>query len=87
MNKTVYVGNIPDQATEEEVIALFAPYGTVLTTGKEAPYFPKRDGSDTRKGFAFITLDADEAMAAITGLANTELNGVKLTINEARPKA
>lgn len=83
--KAIYVGGIPDQASEEEVIALFAPFGTVLMDGRDAPHFPK-DESGRRKGFGFIRMATAEAVAAINGLGNAELGGAKLTINEARPK-
>lgn len=86
MTKSIYVGNIPDEATEEEVIALFSTFGTVLMDGKDAPYFPK-DEAGKRKRFGFIKMEEAEANAAISGLANADLSGQKLTINEARPKA
>ena len=73
--KTLYVGNIPYSATEDEMIAQFAAYG-----GQNPRIIEGR-------GFAFIDVDADQMDAAINDKHNAEVGGRRLTVNEARPRA
>src|SRR3954469_20557469 len=72
--KTLYVGNIPYSATEDEIIQHFANYG-----GKNPRIIEGR-------GFAFVDVDADQLDAAITDKNNSEMGGRRLTVNEARPR-
>lgn len=72
--KTLYVGNIPYSATEEEMVAQFAAYG-----GQNPRIIEGR-------GFAFIDVDADQLDAAINDKHNAEMGGRRLTVNEARPR-
>ncbi len=72
--KTLYVGNIPYSATEEELVAAFAPYG-----GKNPRIIEGR-------GFAFVDVEGDQLEAAIADKHNAEMGGRRLTVNEARPR-
>ncbi len=80
--KSIYVGNLPFSATEDEVRDLFANYGNVdsvkIITDRE---------TGRPRGFAFVEMGDAEADAAIEGLANQEMGGRALKINEARPRA
>ncbi|MEJ2514806.1 MAG: RNA-binding protein [Gammaproteobacteria bacterium] len=80
--KSIYVGNLPFSATEDEVRNLFASYGNVdsvkIITDRE---------TGRPRGFAFVEMGDAEADAAIEGLANQEMGGRALKINEARPRA
>src|SRR5687767_330452 len=72
--KTLYVGNIPYSATEEDLLKQFEPYG-----GQNPRIIEGR-------GFAFVDVAADKMDAAITDQNNIEMGGRRLTVNEARPK-
>ena len=82
MNTKMYVGNLPFNATEDDVRTLFSDYGTVTEV-----YLPMDRESGRPRGFAFVTMDSTMAMnEAIKGLNDQEYGGRNLTINEARPK-
>lgn len=82
MNTKMYVGNLPFNATEDDVRTLFSDYGTVTEV-----YLPMDRESGRPRGFAFVTMDSTMAMnEAIKGLNEQEYGGRNLTINEARPK-
>ena len=72
--KTLYVGNIPYSANEDELVQHFAAYG-----GKNPRIIEGR-------GFAFVDIDSDHLEAAIADKNNSERGGRRLTVNEARPR-
>ena len=82
MTKSIYVGNLPWSATEDEIRNLFATYGSVnsvnLITDRE---------TGRARGFGFVEMPAEDAAAAIQGLEGTSLDGRPLRINEAQPRA
>ena len=55
MGKKLYVGNLPDSATEQDLSDKFAAYGTVISV----KLITKRD-SGRSKGFGFIEMMAGE---------------------------
>ncbi len=79
---TIYVGNLSYRATEEDLRAVFAEYGTVkrivLPTDRE---------TGRMRGFAFVEMieDAQED-AAIPELDGTEWMGRHLRVNKAKPR-
>ena len=80
--KSIYVGNLPFSATEDEVRGLFAEYGDV----QSVKIITDRETGRPR-GFAFVEMGDAEADAAIEGLADHDMGGRSLKINEARPRA
>jgi RNA recognition motif-containing protein len=80
MGKKIYVGNLPFNATEEDVHQLFAQHGSVgsvnLITDRE---------TGRPRGFGFVEME-DGADEAIRALNNTDFGGRPLTVNEARPR-
>jgi RNA recognition motif-containing protein len=82
VTKSIYVGNLPWSATEEEIRSMFASHGTVnsvkLVTDRE---------TGRARGFCFVEMPADDAAAAIDALSNASLGGRTLRINEAQPRA
>ena len=80
-NKRLYVGNLPFDASTEGVRAAFEAYGTV----HDVSLATDRDTGRPR-GFGFVEMDAEQAMAAIEGMNNKEFGGRDLTVNEARDK-
>ena len=61
--KRLYVGNLPNDATEDSVTALFAEYGKVYSITIAADIF-----SGKCRGFGFIGMEGHHARAAIGGL-------------------
>ena len=74
-NKTLYVGNMPYSATENDVRNLFEPYGPIAEV---------RIIGD--KGFGFVEIPEENMAAAIEATNGVDLGGRTLTVNEARPK-
>ena len=80
-NKRLYVGNLPFDATTEDVRAAFEAHGTV----HDVSLVTDRDTGRPR-GFGFVEMDADAASAAIEALNNKDFGGRDLTVNEARER-
>ena len=82
MGKKLYVGNLSYETTDSDLQNLFGPFGTV----QSAQVIMDRDAGRS-KGFGFVEMNSDqEAKAAIDGLNEHEINGRKLTVNEAKPR-
>ncbi|WP_392347305.1 RNA recognition motif domain-containing protein [Parasynechococcus sp.] len=79
---SIFVGNLPFRAEQEDVIELFAQFGEVTNCA-----LPLERDTGRKRGFAFIEM-ADEATeeAAIEGLQGAELMGRPLRINKAEPR-
>jgi RNA recognition motif-containing protein len=80
--KSIYVGNLPFSATEEDMRNLFSSFGTVhavkLISDRE---------TGRPRGFAFVEMEDSAAESAISALNGKELGGRTLRINEARERA
>lgn len=77
----IYVGNLPFDTENEELSAMFEPYGEV------SDCFIPLDRNDGRpRGFAFITMSEENAKAAIEGLNGIEFGGRDIVVNESRPR-
>lgn len=74
-NKTLYVGNMSYDTTEEDLRTLFEPHGPVAEV--------RIIGN---KGFAFVEIPEDNMAAAIEAANGKEFGGRTLTVNEARPR-
>ncbi len=79
--KKIYVGNLPFSATEDEITELFGAHGTVHSVA----LINDRDTGRPR-GFGFVEMDDNEAMAAIQALDGKELGGRALRVNEAQDR-
>ena len=82
MSKSIYVGNLPWSATEEQVQDLFAEYGEVISV----KLVTDRDTGRAR-GFGFVEMAEADAPAAIEALNNYSFGDRTLRVNEAQPKA
>lgn len=82
MSKSIYVGNLPWSAKEEQVRELFAQYGNVVSV----KLINDRETGRAR-GFGFVEMEDAEAQAAITALNDFSFNGRNLRVNEAKPRA
>ena len=79
----IYIGNMSSDTTEDQLRQAFEGYGEVSTL----KIITDRDSGRPR-GFGFVEMSAgDEAIAAISGLNEQELNGRALNVNEAKPRA
>ncbi len=80
MGKKLYVGNLPDSATEQDLSDKFAAYGTVL-----AVELITDRGTGRTRGFGFIEMMSEAAaQAAIDSLDGTNYEGQSMKVNEAR---
>lgn len=78
----IYVGNLPHEATEDEVRQAFAAFGQVTEVRLIVDKF-----SGESKGFGFVEMPSkDEAQKAIEQMNAKDFMGRVLSVNEARPK-
>ena len=79
---SIFVGNLPFRAEQEDVIELFAPFGEVANCA-----LPLERDTGRKRGFAFVEM-ADESAepAAIEALQGAEMMGRPLRINKAEPR-
>lgn len=79
--KTIYVGNLPFNASADDIRNLFAQHGTVqsvkLVTDRE---------TGRPRGFGFVEMDPSGADSAIRALDNTNFGGRNLRVNEAQER-
>lgn len=73
-SKSLYVGNLPYQATERELRDLFSAYEV-----SEIRIIPD-------KGFGFVEVAEEKAAEAIEAVNGASFGGRNLTVNEARPR-
>jgi RNA recognition motif. (a.k.a. RRM, RBD, or RNP domain) len=78
----LYVGNLPFNATEDSVRALFAPHGTV----EKLSLITDRDTGRPR-GFGFVEMSNADASRAMQALNGQDFGGRQLKINEAQDRA
>ncbi len=81
MSKSLYVGNLPWSASEEEIQAAFVEFGEV----QSVKLVTDRETGRTR-GFAFVEMEDQAALAAIEALDGTSFGGRTLRVNEAKPR-
>jgi RNA recognition motif-containing protein len=80
MATSIYVGNLPFSATEDEVHELFSAYGTVEKVNLITDHETGR-----LRGFGFVEM-ASGGREAIAALDQRDMGGRALTVNEARPR-
>ncbi len=79
--KTIYLGNLPFTATEEEVANLFGQHGEVA---KVSLVNDRETGRP--RGFGFVEMPTEDATRAIDALDGFEYEGRALRVNEARDR-
>lgn len=79
--KSIYVGNLPFTATEDELRQLFEAHGQVdsvrLMTDRE---------TGRPRGFGFVSMPDEDADAAIRALDGKPMGGRPLRVNEAEER-
>ena len=79
----IYVGNLPQEVTDEELREAFEAFGQVTSVN----IIKDRDSGQPR-GFGFVEMPANaEGQAAISGLNGKEMKERTLTVSEARPRS
>ena len=79
---SIFVGNLPFRAEQEDIAELFAPFGEVANCS-----LPLERDTGRKRGFAFVEMaDAESEGRAIEALQGVELMGRPLRINKAEPK-
>lgn len=73
--KSLYVGNLPYDTTEEELRSLFAEFGPVAEIRLIG-----------EKGFAFVDIPAEHVAEAIQAVNGRQLSGRSLRVDEAKPR-
>jgi RNA recognition motif-containing protein len=80
--RKMYVGNIPYNATEEDLRELFSEYGEIDSLKIIQDQFTGQS-----KGFGFIEMASEEdAKKAIAGLNEKDFMGKSIRVAEARPQ-
>jgi RNA recognition motif-containing protein len=79
---SIFVGNLPFRAEQEDVAELFSPFGDVVNCA-----LPLERDTGRKRGFAFVEMaDSEAEDRAIEALQGAELMGRPLRINKAEPR-
>jgi RNA recognition motif-containing protein len=82
MNRKLYVGNLSFRTEEQTLQTLFGEAGPV-----ESVRLMRDKATGQSRGFAFVEMQSEDgARAAIDRFNQQELEGRRLTVNEARPQ-
>lgn len=82
-DRTLYVGNLPYDATQEEVQTLV---NGAVADGVVRVHLPT-DADGRKRGFGFVTMaSAETAKTAADALRQADLRGRRLVVNLAHPK-
>ncbi len=79
--KKLYIGNLPYSVKDEDLAAIFAEAGTVISATVIFDRATKRS-----KGFGFVEMEDADADNAISTLDGKEIDGRAMRVSEARPK-
>ena len=78
---TIYVGNLPFSATEDEVRSLFEKHGKV----ESVKLINDRETGRPR-GFCFVEMSSSDAQTAIAQMNGFNMGGRPLRVNEAQER-
>jgi RNA recognition motif-containing protein len=82
MNKKLYIGNLSDEVTEQDLDHNFSTCGKVISAA-----IIKDRYSNRSKGFGFVEMETEEgARAAIEQFNGGALRGKPIVVSEAREK-
>ena len=81
VGESVYIANLPWQATDADLKAMFAPHGKVHTS---SVIIDSRSGRS--KGFGFVDMSKPDAENAIKALDGTKLEGRAIAVRFAKPR-
>ena len=79
---SIFVGNLPFRAEQEDVAELFTPFGEVTNC-----FLPLERDTGRKRGFAFVDMaDVGAESKAITDLQDVEWMGRLIRVNKAEPR-
>ncbi len=81
MAKTLYVGNLPWAATEDELTQAFSAHASI-----ESVRIIKDRETGRSKGFGFVEVADDNIEEVITKMNGAEFGGRTLVVNEAKAR-
>lgn len=82
MSKRLYVGNLSFNITSTQLNEMFTKFGKVISADVITDKY-----SGQSKGFGFVEMEKEkEADEAIKNLHDSEEDGRKMIVNEARPR-
>ncbi len=81
MAKSIYVGNLSYDSTEDSLRNLFEQYGDVISAKIIMDRYTGRS-----RGFGFVEMESEDCQNAIQALDGYELDGRSLKVNEAKPR-
>ena len=76
----LYVGNLPWSVDNSQLEELFSKFGSVISANVITDRVSKRS-----RGFGFVELESG-GPEAIEAMNDSDLEGRKLTVNEAKPR-
>ena len=79
--KKMFVGNLADDTSEQDIRELFSNHGTVRSVKLATDIFSGRC-----KGFGFVEMEGHEARAAIAGLDGKLFKGRPMKVKEEQPR-
>ena len=82
IDNTLYVGNLPFSATDEELRAIFVNSGRKVADAKVISNYK----TGRSRGFGFVRMDTNEEADAALELDGTELNGRKISVGKGKHK-
>jgi RNA recognition motif-containing protein len=77
----MFVGNLADDTSEQDIKTLFTKYGTVRGIKLAADVFTGRC-----RGFGFVEMEGHEARAAMAGLDGTLFKGRPIKVREEQAR-
>jgi cold-inducible RNA-binding protein len=78
----LFVGSLPWAVDDQKLGDLFSTFGTVISA-----VVLKDRMTGRSRGFGFVEMENDEeAKKAIEELNNSDMDGRKIVVNEARPR-
>ncbi|HEX8923268.1 MAG TPA: RNA-binding protein [Patescibacteria group bacterium] len=82
MAKKLFVGNLPYTMTDDQLGAIFAPFGKVVSANIVKDKFSQRS-----KGFGFVEFETEEeAQAAKQALDGSDQAGRPMAVKDALPR-
>ncbi len=81
MTKTLYVGNLPWETSEDELAQAFSSHCEVVS----CRIITDRETGRSR-GFGFVEVNEEDAEKAVELMNGELLSGRPLKVNEARPR-
>lgn len=86
--QNVYINNLPETYTEEQLQALFAQYGKIAEAKGKLAVFLSPVQAHTKSCFGFVHMqEAEAAAAAVAGLNGTQIDGKQVLACRAQMKS